>query len=134
MNYMDKYFDDSDMYRRYPDLYHRLYPKVNDCIERRARERGMDWEPSDREIEEMIDEIYDGMRRESPEIDADIDENKYGASMIDTMQRPYYGRRRLSRDLIGIILLGSLLGRRRRRRRYFGYPGYGYGYGPGYWY
>ncbi len=132
MNDMNRYLEEAHMYTRYPDLYRRLYPKVNDSIERHIRVKGEDWEPTDREVEDMIDEIYEKMMSECPEIDQDLDERKHSMSSIDAMQRPYYGRRRLTRDLIGIILFGSLIGRRRRRRRYFDYPGYGYG--PGYWY
>ncbi|WP_352419743.1 hypothetical protein [Proteiniborus sp.] len=133
MDDMDRYYWDSEMYRRYPEMYRRLYPKVYDCISRYIREKGEDWDPSDRELEEMTDEIYERMMKECPEIDEDLDERRYGVSSdVDAMQRPFYGRRRIFRDLITIILLGSLLGRRRRRRRYYDYPGYGYG--PGYWY
>ncbi|SCG82377.1 hypothetical protein DW1_0769 [Proteiniborus sp. DW1] len=133
MDDIDRYLEDSDIYRRYPDLYRRLYPKVSDCLERYIREKGEDWEPTDSEIEDMTDEIYDRMKRECPEIDEDLDERKYWMSNVDAMQRPFYGRRRLTRDLIAIILLGSLLSRRRRRRRRF-YDYLGYGYGLGHWY
>lgn len=120
MNDMDRYFSGSDMYYMYPELYHRLYPKVHDCISRYIREKGEDWEPSDRELEEMTDEIYERMMRECPEIDQDLDERRYGmSSEVDVMQRPFFGRRRIFRDLITIILLGTLLGRRRRPRRRF---------------
>lgn len=116
MNDMDRYFRGSDMHHMYPELYHRLYPKVHDCIRRHIREKGEDWEPSKREIDEMTDEIYGRMVRESPEIDQDMDERRFGmVSEIDAMQRPFFGRRRIFRDLITIVLLGTLLGRRRRR-------------------
>lgn len=130
MNDMDRYSDEYDIYRRYPDLYRRVYPKVNENIERHIREKGEDWEPSDRELEDMIEDIYEGIRKECPEIEEDLDEKRYRMSDVDATQRPYYGRRRLTRDFISIVLLGSLLGRRRRRRR----PFPRYGFGPGYWY
>lgn len=131
MDDMDRLYRDSDMYNMYPELYHRLYPKVHDCVWRYIREKGEDWEPSKREMEDMIDEIYERMMKECPEIDNDMDERRYGMSNdVEGMQRPFFGRRRIFRDLIGIVLLGTLLGR--RRRRYYNYPGYDYG--PGYWY
>ena len=42
----------------------------------------------------------------------------------DMRQRHRFGRRRLFRDLIRILLLEELLGRRRRRRPQHGYGGY----------
>lgn len=126
MNDMYSYLRDSNIYRMYPEIYHRLYPKIHDCVSRYVKEKGDNWEPSQRELEDMIDEVYRKMMRECPEIDQDLDERKYGmASNVDVMQRPFYGRRRLFRDLIGIIILGSLLDMR-RRRPFYGYSGWYY--------
>ncbi|MGF7059371.1 hypothetical protein [Brassicibacter mesophilus] len=120
---------------QYPELYYRLYPKVEDCVDRYMGDYRVDPNMTDEEMQEMIDEIYERMIEECPEIDQDSEERRsLYLHEADTQQRPFYGRRRLLRDIIGIILLRELL--RRRRRPYYGYPGYGYpghGYGPGYY-
>jgi hypothetical protein len=72
----------------------------------------------DREmVERMSEESYNNMIKDMPEMADESEED-----------RQYYGRRRLARDLIGVLLINELLGRRRRRRRrpYGGYPGYGF--------
>lgn len=118
----------------YPELYYRLYPKVEDCMDRYMGRYEVDPNMTNEEIQELIDEIYEKMIEECPEIDEDPEERRsLGLHEVDGMQRPFYGRRRLLRDIIGIILIGELF--RRRRRPYYGYPGYGYGpgYGPGYY-
>lgn len=115
---MDRYLNGEDMNHMFPELYHKLQPRIHECISRHTREKGEEWEPSKRELESMTDEIYEKMMREYPEIDQDLDERKRGMGMeIDIMQRPFFGRRRIFRDLIGITLLGTFLHRRRRRRR-----------------
>lgn len=77
------------------------------------------------------------MINDYPEIEDDIREKRVMSRGVN-MQRPYYGRRRLFRDFISLILLGNLFNRRRRRPYpgYGNYPGYrnypGYGNNPYY--
>lgn len=118
MDDMDKYLNGEDMNHMFPELYHRLRPHIHECMSRHIKEKGEEWEPNRRELDSMTDEIYERMMREYPEIDQDLDERRFGmASDFDAMQRPFFGRRRLLRDLIAITLLGTFLNRRRRRRR-----------------
>jgi len=117
---------------QYPELYYRLYPKVAECVENHMGNMPMDSMPTDAEREQMIDEVYRRMITECPEITEDPDERRdVYTHNISVQQRPFYGRRRLLRDITGILILRELL---RRRRPGYGYPGYGtpgYGY-PGY--
>ena len=71
--------------------------------------------PEKEMVERMSEEAYNNMIRDMPEMaDEQGEERQFG------------GRRRFGRDIITILLLNELLGRRRRRRRpYDGYPGYG---------
>ncbi|WP_130806371.1 hypothetical protein [Senegalia massiliensis] len=115
----------------YPDIYRKLYPKVEDTIMKYYPYSDMDEMPTEEELEKMIDEIYDDMIKEYPEIEEDIRERRVMSRGVN-MQRPYYGRRRIFRDFISLILLGSLFNRRRRPyypryrdRDYYNYPGYG---------
>ncbi len=118
MDDMERYLSGADMDHMFPELYHRMRPKIHECISRHVKEKGEEWEPNKREMDKMTDEIYEKMIREYPEIDQDMDERRFRMdSEIDAMQRPFFGRRRLFRDLIGITLLGTFLHRRRRRRR-----------------
>lgn len=129
---------------QFPELYYRLYPMVEDNVNRYLKENPAGPDLTDEQVQGIVDEIFERLVRECPEIAEDIDEkNNRHAMDVEAQQRPFYGRRRLSRDLISIILLSRLFGRRGRRRYPdydfrggFGYPGYGYpGYGyPGYGY
>ncbi len=122
-----------DMMMRYPELYYKVYPMVQQCVIRYYPPyMPIYMMPDDDMMEVMVDEVYDEMCKECPEIDKDpIERKKSFAKKRSTQQRPYYGRRRIFRDLISILILRELM----RRRRYPRYtPGYGPGYGPGYRY
>lgn len=111
----------------YPEIYKKVYPKAEDIIMKYyPYDSPMEEMPTAEEMEKMIDEIYEEVIEDYPEIEDDVRERRILSRGIST-QRPYYGRRRLFRNFIGLVLLGSLL----NRRRY--YPGYGnYPYYPGY--
>lgn len=116
----------------YPELYYRIYPKAVEVVNKYANEISSEAEIAQDRVEKMIDEVYDEMIKELPEIDQDPMERR---SRYRAAQRPFFGRRRLLRDIIAIILLSEIL----RRRNPYGYgPGYGYspmyGYGAGYGY
>ena len=112
----------------YPELYERLSPMVDECINRHSDELPTYMYPSENKMNEMVNEVYEEMLEQYPEIGQDPGERKYRARNVGSQQRLFFGRGRLARDLIALILLGRLFGRRR-----YGYgPGYGYGYGPGY--
>lgn len=118
---------------QYPELYYRIYPRVMDCINRHGYYMAPEGNIDD-DIEYMTDEVYEELIKECPEIDKDPDEIRYKSKEVESSQRPYYGRRRLTRDIITIILLRELF--RRRYPRYPEYPPSRYRpfYGPGYGY
>lgn len=100
----------------YPELYYRIYPKAIDTISRYLDNMNCGENISDKDLEAMTDEVYKKMVYECPEIDEDSIERR-GRYRI--AQRPFYGRRRLVRDIISIILISELL--RRTNPYIFGY-------------
>jgi len=132
---------------QYPELYYRMYPIVEDCIERYLRENPVNPSLTEGQMQELVDEVYERIIKDCPEIDQDPDEKgNRNTQRIGTQQRPFYGRRRLTRDMISVVLLSRLIGRRYPRYDYpeyrqprydypeyrqprYDYPGYGY---PGY--
>ncbi|MCF6459578.1 hypothetical protein [Clostridium sp. Cult3] len=110
----------------YPELYYRIYPKVIDTVNRHLEDKESMEDITDKDMEKMVDEVYQKMAMECQEIDDDPAERRSRSSRYRAMQRPFYGRRRLVRDIISIILLSELLRRTNP-----------YSYGPGYhapWY
>ncbi|NLW21885.1 MAG: hypothetical protein GXY88_01300 [Tissierellia bacterium] len=92
----------------YPELYYRIYPKVMDTINKYFNKGNRGPNLTEKDIEEMIDQVYEKMVAECPEIDEDPIERR-GRHRVT--QRPFYGRRRLARDIISIILISELLRR-----------------------
>ncbi|WP_026895106.1 hypothetical protein [Clostridiisalibacter paucivorans] len=112
---------------RYPEIYYQITPKANQCIYRYYPPYMPIYNlPDDEQMDMMVDEVYEGVIKEYPEIDRDPKERRGKSKGVFFQGRQFYGRRRLLRDMISIILLSELL----KRRNY--YPGYGYGYMP--WY
>ncbi|HOV26331.1 MAG TPA: hypothetical protein PK566_08235 [Pseudobacteroides sp.] len=106
----------------YPTTYNIIQPVVENTCDMMANNYGHMFTPNRKQLESMIDEIY-------KKVEKDVEAaTKEGAT---EGERQFYGSgRRVLRDFIGALLIGSLI--RRRRPFYPGYPGY-YGY-PGYWY
>jgi hypothetical protein len=120
---------------QYPDLYYRLNPKIDECVNRYMNDNPAYTMPTEEELNQMVDDVYDQMIKECPEIDQDpADKRRVSPRNSSIQQRPFYSRRRLLRDITAILLLQRLFGGRRYPG--YGYPGYGYpGYGyPGYGY
>ena len=92
----------------YPELYYRIYPKVMDTINKYFNKGNRGPNLTEKDIEEMIDQVYEKMVAECPEIDEDPIERR---GRHRATQRPFYGRRRLARDIISIILISELLRR-----------------------
>ena len=97
---------------------HRMMPYIMKTLDRMEKKGDMIYaENPDKEmVESMSEEAYNNMIRDMPEMADEQGEERQ------------FGGRRFGRDLITILLLNELLGRRRRRRRrrpYDGYPGYG---------
>ena len=111
----------------YPELYYRIYPKVIDTVSRYMDSNQHFHDITEEDMERMVDDVYEKMVVECPEIAEDPMERRSRGSRYRTAQRPFFGRRRLVRDIISIILLSELL----RRTNPYGY-GYGSEYSP--WY
>ncbi len=107
----------------YPELYYRIYPKVIDAMSRHMDSKQFN-DITEEDIDKMIDDVYERMVMECPEIEGDPMERRSRGSRYRITQRPFFGRRRLVRDIISIILLSELLRRTNP---------YGFGYGPGYY-
>lgn len=104
----------------YPKTYQIIYPHVKQHCDMCDAQFGTEYTPTREHVEAMVDDIQ---RKVEPEIEVEIGEVE---------RQPFFGRRRLARDLISVLLIRQLLGRRRPFYGYpgsFGYPGYGY---PGY--
>jgi hypothetical protein len=114
--------DEEYFARMQGENYHRMMPYVMRTVDRMEKKGDMIYaQYPDREmLEGMSEETYNNMIRDMPEM-ADEQEE----------ERQFGGRRRFGRDLITVLLLSQLLGRRRRRRRKHDYD-HGYGYGDNY--
>ncbi|MCX7922184.1 MAG: hypothetical protein N3B21_09265 [Clostridia bacterium] len=112
----------------YPDVYKRVYPRIKQvCIVTDVESNPeMNPYPSRAAVERMADEIYNSISMEMGDLD---DDNRqfgvgvaggypgyYGypgyAGYYNYPAYGYYGGRRFLRDLIGILLIRELLGRR----------------------
>jgi hypothetical protein len=105
----------------YPNVYHKVYPHVKQQCDMYDKMYGMQ-NPNRQQVDAMVDDIY---RKCEGHFDDDY--------MDDQMQRQFgfgpgfghgfgFGHRRFGRDLITILLLRELIGR--RRPFFFGFPGH----------
>jgi len=107
--------------RMYPQIYNDIYPYVKNACEREDYPNNPRMEPfpNEEKVDEMVESIYDEYRKGKKDKNHKEENLEY-----DDMYRI---RRDDARDLIRILLLRELLGRRRRfprrRRRPF-FPGY----------
>jgi len=97
------------MNMNYPELYYRIYPKAIECINRYMQNNPNMDNITDDVVEMLVDEVYDKMVNECPEIDEDPIERRRGK--YRALQGIIYGRRRLARDIISIIIISELLRR-----------------------
>ncbi|MCT4563904.1 MAG: hypothetical protein N4A68_06235 [Maledivibacter sp.] len=116
------YYCEKEAEKMYPDNYNKIYPYVKrKCNEKDVEDdTNMNPFPSQETFDEMVDEIYDEFQRDNS--------NGSNSGKNHNLMRRYDGY--LGRDLVSVLLLRELLGRRRgrrrRRRRYYGgYGGYG---------
>ena len=102
----------------YPEVYYKLQPYVMSVCDEMGTNGYM--MPSQEILEQMSDNIYDDMCRMYPDmaeyandydIKASVESAQYGR---DPYYRGRFRRRGLFRDLIDILLLTELFGRRRR--------------------
>ncbi len=97
------------MNMNYPELYYRIYPKAIDSINRYMKNNPYMDNITDEVVETLVDEVYEKMVNECPEIDEDPIERRKGR--YRAYQGIIYGRRRLARDIIAIIIISELLRR-----------------------
>ncbi|APF26139.1 hypothetical protein NPD7_2663 [Clostridium sporogenes] len=112
--------NDDDLKCLYPRIYFKVYPLVKRHCDMMEREKDKDYCPCEKEIADACKEIY---KRIKHELDDDDDD--------DYTRQRRYRRRHAINDLIRIILISELFGRRRRRRRRRHSdhnPNYGYDY------
>lgn len=97
------------MNMNYPELYYRIYPKALESIDKYLRDNPYMVDVSDEIVEELVDDVYEKLIDECPELDEDPIERRRGR--YRALQRPIYGRRRLARDIIAIIIISELIRR-----------------------
>lgn len=108
------------MEMNYPELYYRIYPKAIDSINKYLQNNPLAAGITDEEVDYLVDEVYEKLAYECPEIDEDPIERR---GRYRSLQRQFYGRRRLARDIIRIIIISELL---RRLNPYIFNNGYNY--------
>jgi len=120
----------------YPRCYYIIHPEVERHCDMMCAKYGTMHTPTREQMDYMVDDIDN---RVGSDVDADYQDGD------DTEERQlggfgggfgggFHGRRRFRRDLITILLLRSLL-RRRRHPHFGGFPfggGFGGGFGRGY--
>jgi hypothetical protein len=115
--------EDEDLKRLYPKIYIRIYPMVKHHCDMMEAMHGTMYCPSKEELDHISEEMCD-MYEEHHKDDHDDDDDD--CKDDDKRQGRRHGRRRANDDLIRILFIRELHGRRRRRRRRR--PNYGYGY------
>lgn len=110
----------------YPKTYNIIQPVVENACDMIADENGQVPTPTQQQLESMIDNVYAAVE---PHVEAEVNQGTPEGRQF------YGGGRRILRDFVGVLLLNSLIRRRRPFYGYYGYPGYGYpGYGyPGFY-
>jgi len=106
-------YDDKYLKEMYPEIYIRIYPMVRSHCDMMESMHGAMYCPSKEEMDHICKEVYEKQHR-----DCEDDDERYDN---DDTRQIFGGRRGLTQDLIRILLIRDLLGRRRRRRPYFGY-------------
>lgn len=94
----------------YPDLYYQVYSKVMEVLSKNIHSEINSL--SQDLVEKMIDEVYIDIVDLYPEIDEDPVERRSRFPKYSRInKRYYYGRKKLLRDFISIILISELLRR-----------------------
>lgn len=96
--------------RMYPSIYYIVYPEVVKHCNVMDRTYGHLYTPTKKQVEDMVETIHTNVQPKLDQVSEEIEKKQYRGG--------YLG------DIISIVLLGELIGRRRRRRRYYygGYP------------
>lgn len=104
----------------YPNTYNIIQPQVENMCNIMEAHHGKMYCPSNKEMKDIVDQIYTNVESD---VEAATKENPN-----DRERQFFGGGRRILRDLIGILLIGNLI--RRRRRPFYAYPGYYGGFSP----
>ena len=105
--------------KMYPKTYQLIKPAVENACENMAGKKGQMYVPTEAELESMITDVYNNVESE---VEANIKKS------ANPEERQFLGGgRRILRDFIGVLLITSLLNRRRPFYPGF-YGGFGYPY------
>lgn len=99
----------------YPELYYRVYPKVMAAVDAELNGRNPINEISNEQMDKMVNDVYYDMVEEYPEIHEDPYERRY-RGRVRGEQRIFFGRSRILRDFITVLLISELL---RRNQTFF---------------
>lgn len=121
-------YDDDDRDEEYfksmhCDACHEMMPYVMGTLDRMEQKGNMLYEdrPKREMVDRMTDEAYNDLIRDMPDMSDETGEER--------IIRP----RRFGRDLVRVLLINELLGRRRRRRRHH-WDNFGYDYNDDYYF
>jgi hypothetical protein len=103
-----------DLENLYPQTYKVIQPAVENVCDKWMGKHGEKC-PSKAEYDSLVSDIYN-------KVESDVEAAIKNSPVADERQF-FGGSRRLLRDFIGAVLIGSLI--RRRRRPFFWYPFYG---------
>lgn len=105
----------------YPEIYYKIQPHIMlACDQMDAMSNAM---PTQEMVDSMADNIYSDVRQMYPDLSEYADNKAANPNEVrETVTRPFYGgygrpfrRRGALRDIVEILLLSELFGRRRRR-------------------
>jgi hypothetical protein len=115
-----------DLENLYPETYKAIEPAVESACDKWMGKHGEQC-PSKKDFDSMVSDVYN-------KVESNV-EAAVKKSPVAEERQFYGGGRRILRDFIGALLIGSLIRRRRRPffggygRPGFGYPGFGGFYG-----
>lgn len=100
---------EAQLEQMYPPVYYIVYPEVVKQCNTWDRTYGPTQTPTKEQLDDMVETIHNNVQP------------KLNRAPIQESEKAQY-RGGFFGDIISIVLLGELIGRRRRRRRYYGYP------------
>lgn len=133
--------DDKRLEMMYPKVYFKAMPMIKHHCDMMEAKHGMMYCPTKEEMDKVKDDIYEKLDKEMDDDDEhehhhehhhdedceckrDNDAVQNDADVYGDRRRPRYGRGNAIKDLLGILLINELLG----RRRGYNNPYYGWGY------
>jgi hypothetical protein len=124
--------EEEEMKMMYPRIYHMIMPMIHHHCDRMEEMHGKMHCPKHEEFEDMCEKITKSLEEELDDQCGEDDDKHDHDDDHEHHRIRRYGRRNAVRDIVGILLLNELIGRRRRRRRrprprprpHWGYYGY----------